>query len=299
MISEVGIKLICDIIEKYYEGIIVRYCGHEYVSVEKLNQLIREGIVDSADLEGSAVADGYLIGRLRQILPEQSLEDITPKEFRKRFRHFLITLPESEQKKLKIAKESAYNAIVGLKDQSVAKMRGVLVSNVFDHINEHLGEPVKNVIEEAYIQNKSLGKLVGDLKRMAKDWSSKWSTVATTEMTRAINAGAADGIIARNRDVPPDEIYCYFAVVKDGRLCKHCQRLHLHPDGTPRVFKMSELIANGSNYGRKASEYKPSLHGLHPNCRCVVAQIPNGWGFDRKGHIKFKSPTHIEYNKKK
>jgi hypothetical protein len=264
-----------------------------------LNKLIKEGIISSNDIEGSTVSDAYLIGRLRQILPDKSLEAISPSDFRKKFRSFLLNLPEAEQKKLKIAKESAFAAITGLRDASIAKMRGTLVNATFEHMGNYLGEEVKNVIEEAYIKNTSLGKLVGDLKREAKDWSSKWSTVATTEFSKTLNSGICDAIIQRNRGASNDDIYCYFAVVRDSKFCKHCSRLLLWPNGQPRIFTMSELISAGSNYGRKAVDYKPSIMGLHPNCRCTVSQLPRGWEVKANGHLTFKSPDYNQYKNQK
>jgi hypothetical protein len=94
-----------------------------------------------------------------------------------------------------------------------------------------------------------------------------------------------------------------FYISKNGVVshnCKKCHGLYLNVNGTPKVFKMSELIANGSNYGKKAADWKPCLTSLHPNCRCLLSEVSPGWGFrsgsDEQTFIKI---GHNEYLKQK
>ena len=60
--------------------------------------------------------------------------------------------------------------------------------------------------------------------------------------------------------------------------CPHCRKLYLNTDGTPKLFKLSELEANGTNIGLKPSEWKATISQAHPRCRCLLQyfeDIPN------------------------
>lgn len=60
--------------------------------------------------------------------------------------------------------------------------------------------------------------------------------------------------------------------------CNHCVNNHLHPDGTPKVFKLSEVSMDYlSAEDRKNG--KVSVAGQHNFCRCFFAIIMPGFGF--------------------
>ena len=55
--------------------------------------------------------------------------------------------------------------------------------------------------------------------------------------------------------------------------CKHCIRVFLNPDGSPKVFRLSELLANGEDLYRKPADYIPVVNQLHFNCRCGILRV--------------------------
>ena len=87
----------------------------------------------------------------------------------------------------------------------------------------------------------------------------------------------------------------------DGALCDYCRKFYLEPDGvTPKVYKMSELVANGSNYGRKAAEWTPTLGATHPNERCELVELPDGWGFEPgSNRASYIDKDFVWYQKRK
>lgn len=68
--------------------------------------------------------------------------------------------------------------------------------------------------------------------------------------------------------------------------CKHCKRLYLERDGTPKVFKLADLMANGSNVGKKVADWKPVVGITHPHCQCVLQVLPENCTLDNQGRIK-------------
>jgi hypothetical protein len=67
--------------------------------------------------------------------------------------------------------------------------------------------------------------------------------------------------------------YVYKVPIEDERLCKSCRNAYLNKDGSPKIFRLSELEANGSNIGLKPNEWKPTLGQLHLNCRCILQYV--------------------------
>lgn len=90
--------------------------------------------------------------------------------------------------------------------------------------------------------------------------------------------------------------------------CEQCKHLYLQPDGkTPRLFKLSELIRNGSNIGRKphpikggkinpigradgAETLKATAGLLHPWCQCRLYQYHEG--LDDPSWLRKSDPYH-------
>ena len=67
--------------------------------------------------------------------------------------------------------------------------------------------------------------------------------------------------------------------------------LHLLPDKkTPRLWKLSEI---GHEYHKKGDP-NPKLPGLHPNCRCKLTYLAQGFGFDKDGKVTWKGVDHDE-----
>lgn len=50
---------------------------------------------------------------------------------------------------------------------------------------------------------------------------------------------------------------------------KHCMRLHLNPDGSPRVFVLGDVRGN-SNIGRPPSAWQFVIGPVHPHCYCIL-----------------------------
>ena len=69
----------------------------------------------------------------------------------------------------------------------------------------------------------------------------------------------------------------------------------------PKVFRLDELKANGTNVGRKAAEYQPVVGPLHPWCRCTLERVPFGftmadyksglWEWSGNMFVRVKSDT--------
>jgi hypothetical protein len=79
----------------------------------------------------------------------------------------------------------------------------------------------------------------------------------------------------RNLGKDPD---VYRWVHKSG-CCEHCVRLYLTngKGSEPIRYKLCELEANGSNEGRKPSEWLPTIFPTHKNCSCSLFEYSEGY----------------------
>ncbi len=131
-----------------------------------------------------------------------------------------------------------------------------------------------------------LGGELAEVWRKAHDGMTK---IVAAESNVVKNTGGLNGIIRVNAAAGVEDPVVYFVVVRDDSLCTECKRLHLMDDETtPRLWYMSEL---GHGYHKKGQD-KPKLAGLHPNCRCTLSSLLEGWGFDDSGMVSYKGPGY-------
>lgn len=184
-----------------------------------------------------------------------------------------------EQDALKSLLESSYGYIESLK----SKTRSNITERVDGLVKESKarGDKATQAEIESVIQEE-MTKAKAHMK-----------AIAESESTKVRNVGSAmeiSRVAASNGDSDPT---VFFVVVKDGATCNECKRLHLNDDGTPRVWKFSQLK---QGY-HKRGEDVPSAFGLHPHCRCTLTYLSAGFGFDKSGRVTFKTKGHDEHSK--
>lgn len=205
--------------------------------------------------------------------PDESLLDLFVKSLN-------ATPNEIEQDAAKKLLKSSYNYLSSLREKTKGK----------------IADKVESAILEASAKGTSLS--ASDLNSILDDEMSKakshFNMITTSETTRAKNLGHAMFITRTAASEGDSDPNCYFVVKKDIHTCKHCLENHLHPDGKPKVFRLSELRQGYlSAEDRKAGEC--SLHGQHPHCRCRLVYIGKHFGFDQNNKITFINFGHDEF----
>lgn len=151
---------------------------------------------------------------------------------------------------------------------------------------------VNSWLTESYMKGVSTDVetvLGGELADVFGKATEGMSTILDTESTHARNLGTLDGIVKVNIASDIDDPVVYFVVVRDKDLCSECKRLHLMPNGDPRLWYLSEL---GHGYHKKGEE-NPKVGGLHPHCRCSLVTLLPGYGF-KGGRVDFVKLDHHE-----
>ena len=131
---------------------------------------------------------------------------------------------------------------------------------------------IQDIVSAGIESRTSWRKIASQLAEKTGDWTRDWMRLASTEVQRAQEFGAARWIadeFGENANV---------AKIPNPDACPTCRAVFLE-DGRPKVFTMKQLVTNGSNVGRKAKDAVPTIEPTHPHCRCRIVNVPVGWSF--------------------
>lgn len=179
--------------------------------------------------------------------------------------------------------------IDSLKMQSMADIRshrGKIFQDINGVVNNELGniradqqEFIRETILQGTRERKSRKTIAREIAKLTGDWSRNFDKSVQYISHTALNEGRAAMLERRYGN----EAKMYFQVQQDA--CDHCVKHYLTSGhgSEPKVFTLKELQQNGSNIGRKQSEWKPVLHALHVHCRCLATEYIEGtiWNGNR------------------
>ena len=156
-----------------------------------------------------------------------------------------------------------------------------------------LTDQIDGTVRQAKLQNRKVTKKEIDslVEAEFKKAGSSLMTILEAEGTKFRNLGSMMDISRVAASIGDPDPTVFFIMVRDNTTCKECLRLHTSDGITPRLFKFSELK---QGY-HKRGEDTASIYGLHPHCRCTLAYLSKGFGFDEKGKLKYHSPDHDAY----
>jgi len=123
-------------------------------------------------------------------------------------------------------------------------------------------------------------RLAGTLADRTGYYAHNWLRIAQTELQGAHNEGRVIAAVeARGEGA-------LVARVPESGACSACLRVFANADGSPRVFRVDELAANGVNVGRSRSEWLATVFPVHPNCRCDTISVPDGFEVTPDGRLR-------------
>ncbi len=167
----------------------------------------------------------------------------------------------------------------------------------------------ENLMLESNLQNKlkvkealqadSIRQLQQQLKDASEGFIRDWKRVAATEVSNAVGLGSVDKIIEHSEN--PEETYVYRINPNDARTCRECRKFYIDTDGSPKLYRLSTIVGNGSNYGKKRQDWKPVTLATHPNCRDTpIIELKPGWKLLPNGSVTFMGrEAWAEYIKQK
>lgn len=256
------------IVEKHHAAFSLAAYTAEAIPTEVMAALEAAGLTEAFN---DFLTLSYSVGLAQA--QGMNFDSLSLVEATKRLEQGLIPLSPEEVAAINTAKANAGNYITGLA-ASATKQIGAML-RITDH---EYREKVREGVSEAIANRETLSQLKSDLGHATKDWARDLHRVAITEHQMVRTEGVATGIASRSG---PDAMV-YFVVQPEA--CKHCIRLHIGPDGAPRLFRLSSLAPPGANVGRKAATWIANRGVVHPYCQCQLQHMPDGWGFDEDGN---------------
>jgi hypothetical protein len=270
MLDPQTLKKIEQAVKRFVAYLKYRSIGPHALDQETLKDLVRSGWIGPKTPPSVSIAESYLNTHT------QVAKQPAPKSMRDGAIEFLERM------------HSRYVDKAG--EQLKTDLLNDLESNLMPIIDRREGVAIYETLKDRKNHGKYLGNLLND---RVKNWRHRWSMIVQTELNRAANFGSLDAILHNNRDKSPDEIHVYKISRPDA--CKHCTEFYRNPDGTPRLYKLSEILQNGSNIGKKQADWKPCIDSTHPHCRCMLNEVKPGFGFKDK-KLEYIGPEHNEYS---
>ncbi len=147
-------------------------------------------------------------------------------------------------------------------------------AKTFTEIEQQLSESPTEEFEQKL--NDSLAEIFDKAQVEAKQ-------VIETELHRAKTIGVNDSVVDFANEQGDNDPTVYALTRMDNKVCKYCKELYEQTDGTPRVYKLSELSSAFFDKKNPSAVLPP----VHPNC------ILNGDAriLTKKGYIPIKMVT--------
>jgi hypothetical protein len=271
--SKAVLEIIKRIIDKRYSVITLSLLGRGVFTKEQLKKLADQGIdvSNKTSLIELAYYHNYLNPQGKVGAPT-SVEDMEAQQSsgRPQDAHH----PATEEH----LNESMKAAIDKLRQDYTTRIESHVRNNNQNFKFNSLHGPERTSEVEKLVKESTLQKLKQTLRDSSGDGNRDWLRVATTELSNSIGVGSVDRIAKENKDKDLNEVYVYRIVVDDAALCKYCRKFYQDSDGSPKVYRLSTLLGNGSNYGKKAADWLPVSGATHPNERCSqIIEVRRGW----------------------
>jgi hypothetical protein len=298
------IRLIAD----YHAAFIHTQVGPGLITEAQVTDLINRGVLPAdlattfkpapgevAHSHARVISDAYNYGVMMGSTPEMRIAapTLTYAAFRRRKEP---PLTPQERAAREWAQQSAASRITGL-GNTIAEDFSTMAIEADAAQRKRYQQAIREEIDLNIAKRESWRKLGSEIGHKTGDWSRDFQRIAATEKQDAMQEGFVSSLIEREGD--PKNIWVAKVPAPDA--CPDCIRLHLE-GGKPRIFRLSTLINNGSNVGRKRQQWKAVVGPVHPWCGCDLVHVPAGWHFDDDGDLvpmELKRSQFLEHDLRK
>lgn len=279
------------IIDRNQLLIVTSELGSDYLT-DYDKQLLRTYGIDPEAIyspENSAITTSFHFGTLSEALGAFEASTITYKQIQQYVKEGkYLPVPETRKQALASIKMQSFSSLKTLNGNIFSDVNNILINKTREGQQEFIAERLKEGIEK----RKTVSQIAHDIAEKTGDWNRNFDRIIETASQNAFEQGKAAEIQRRNEGQDP---FVYKKVFENA--CKYCIKAYLTNGigSQPKIFKLSELLANGSNIGRKVADYLPTIDPLHPYCRCPLKEFKTGylWNAEKQS---FSTPDP-EYKK--
>lgn len=284
IISKYKLQKIKDIIEKKYNQFTVSVLGKGVFTDAELLQMKSAGIdIDnSKSLLDLVYNHNYINNPLQSSapknLPDMQVQQIEGVNIPTGIYSENIRTNQNDKMKQLIDK---------LKTDFTTKLESTIRQD-----NENFALDSFSVSREDFVRDlmadSSVSKIKDKLQQLSDGTNKDWTRIALTELSNVIGLGSVDRIVTDNPTKEPSELYVYRIPVNDSITCKYCRKFYNDKDGSPKLYKLSTLLANGSNYGKTPDDWKPCVGATHPNTRTSqIIELKPGFKLKPGGEVTY------------
>lgn len=274
-------------IDYFHTLYIAKNVGVDVLSKDELKLLKKFGTdVSKYKDQIDFITYGYHFGKL-----ESSLRDpnVLQKFSMAKYKEFIATnkekLPIGRADKLAIhiVKQSTANDIRRLAGDIKSDFAELLVQTSKTQ-RLYIERMLKQRASGKQITQYLIDRMTPELSKKSLQYAKRFQLISGYNMHSAYQHGISQAVMEKYGH----NVRVYFKVHKDA--CTHCKRVYLqYGAGSPaRIFYLARVIAAGSNRGRKADQYRPSVDPLHPRCRCkMVIYLPKSkWDAKQMEYVR-------------
>lgn len=291
------IQDIVSILQRHQLTFIAEQLGLNYLSPNDRAILTAAGIDLTKFTNNQGIIEqAYLFGLLAEAIGDERAKGMDYKQFQKFIKSGqFVPLTEEEEFVLEQVKNQSYNDIGGLGSRIIQGTKNIIVRANLRQQNK-IRKIIKQKAVDAVKYRQSAAKMASELGHATEDWERDWLRISYYILQNAYNYGRARAIFRDHGD----DAEVYFDVLRGA--CKHCRELYLtdpdDEDSQPIIFKLSDVIANGNNIGRKANNLLPTVAPVHPYCRCTLRYKDPNMDWDEETLSFTKPKKFVPKNKK-
>lgn len=234
--------------------------GQDVLSDEELLILKNSGI-DTTEVLNTPFEMQFRWGILSQAIGSIKSRNLKFSNFLKFIKEGrFLPLTNVERFALDHAKRQAHKDITGLGNRISDQVNQTIIEqdqNQRKKYEKIISESVQDIIEN----RGNVRDLVSALGHKTEDWTRDFGRISDYVMHQAFEEGRAQQIKSEHGE--DAEVY------KDvyELACESCVKLYLTEGvgSKPKIFKLSELVYNGTNIGRKKEDWKPVVGPTHPH----------------------------------
>lgn len=275
------IQQLFDIIDYRLARVVADVLGKEFLTPDDEALLKRFGFDFEKELtKVPPYYQAFIFGRLTGILRPDQLNTLEYKDIqeyveRKQYK----PLTRREKAEYNAAATRTYGYIKGMSNR-IRETLGNAVSEqeIINAVEERRIKEldvIKQEHERGVLDKRSVQAIVSTIGNRLNDWNRDWGRIVETEMQDIYCLGKAQVIMEEHGT----DALVYKQVFSGA--CTHCR--HLYTKGgsgsEPRIFKLSSLIMNGDNIGRKVRDWKPVIGTTHPFCYSSDTEVLTKEGF--------------------
>jgi hypothetical protein len=273
------IEELLSIVDKHHTMFIATNIGTRYLSMKE-KQILKDAGIDLSkwDSRRGKIDEAFAFGILSAAISDSRVKGMKYKDFKKFMQSKnYMPLTTLEQAAVDHLKYQSFADITNLKGR-IKNDLSVIMLNEDKNYRTKFEEATRESAIKTVEMRGSVKDMISELGHKTQDWERDLGRIAEYTLHTAYEEGRAAQL---EKEYGTKDVLVYKDVYPGA--CKHCIKHYLTGGlgSQPKIFKLSELKANGTNIGKKVDDWQATLGPLHPYCRCTINDLPEGYEWDK------------------